>query len=141
MTPPGENRQGPAVMTDDHKAALSRGRDESRVVKTYLDAQVANKPKRGRKRTKESIDRRLSAIETELVDATPIKALQLVQERLDLTAELVTIDDKIDMSGLEDAFVEVAAGYGSRKGISYAAWREIGVDAAVLKRSGIKHTS
>ena len=110
-------------------------------MKNYLDALVANKPKRGRKRTEESIGRRLTAIEAELVDAAPIKALQLVQDRLDLTAELATIDDKVDMSGFEEAFVEVAAGYGSRKGISYAAWREIGVDAAVLKRSGIKRTS
>jgi hypothetical protein len=141
MTPPGESRRGPASMTDDHKAALSQGRAEGRAVKNYLDALVANKPKRGRKRTEESIGRRLTAIEAELVDAAPIKALQLVQDRLDLTAELATIDDKVDMSGFEEAFVEVAAGYGSRKGISYAAWREIGVDAAVLKRSGIKRTS
>jgi hypothetical protein len=31
----------------------------------------------------------------------------------------------------------VAAEYGQRKGISYAAWRELGVSPAVLKRAGI----
>jgi hypothetical protein len=41
------------------------------------------------------------------------------------------------LQGLEDGFVEHARSYGERKGISYAAWREIGVSAAVLKRAGI----
>ena len=38
----------------------------------------------------------------------------------------------------ERAFVEAAAPYGERKGISYKAWREVGVPAAVLKRAGIR---
>jgi len=33
--------------------------------------------------------------------------------------------------------VEVAKSYSSRKGISYAAWREVGVEPAVLKKAGI----
>jgi hypothetical protein len=33
--------------------------------------------------------------------------------------------------------VKAARDYGQRKGISYAAWREAGVDAAVLKKAGI----
>ena len=50
-------------MSDDHKAALAIGRTKGRVVRRYLDALEANKPKRGRKRTPESIQRRLKAIE------------------------------------------------------------------------------
>ena len=34
-------------------------------------------------------------------------------------------------------FVQVAATYSARKGISYAAWRAVGVDAAVLNKAGI----
>src|ERR1700730_18462311 len=49
-------------MSDDHKAALAVGRTEGRVVRRYLDALEANKPKRGRKRTPDSIQRRLKAI-------------------------------------------------------------------------------
>lgn len=124
-------------MTDDHKKALAKGRAEGRAVKAYLEALAANKPKRGRRRTVESIGNRLQKIETELEDASPLQRLQLVQERMDLTAELEAMDQKVDLSDVEDAFVAIAAAYGERKGISYAAWREIGVDAGVLKRAGI----
>ena len=45
-------------MTDEHKAALERGRAEGRVVRDYLEALRNSKPKRGRKRTPESIKAR-----------------------------------------------------------------------------------
>ena len=128
-------------MTDEHKAALAKGRAEGRAVKAYLEGLAANKPKRGRKRTPESIAKRLDKIATEVDNAPPIQQLQLVQERMDLEAELETMGNKVDLSALEDDFVAVAADYGARKGISYAAWREIGVDAAVLKRAGVKRSS
>jgi hypothetical protein len=37
----------------------------------------------------------------------------------------------------EDHFVDAAYRYGQRRGICYAAWREVGVDAAVLRKAGI----
>ena len=46
-------------MSDDHKAALAAGRNEGRAVRRYLEALEAHKPKRGRKRTPESIEKRL----------------------------------------------------------------------------------
>lgn len=124
-------------MTESHKAALSVGRNESRAVRDYLEALKANKPKRGRKRTPESIARRLDAIEAELVDADPLAGLKLVQERMDLTEELGTMDTGVDITVLESEFVAVAGSYSERQGISYAAWRAVGVDAAVLKQAGI----
>ena len=42
-------------------------------------------------------------------------------------------------AALEDAFVEVAETYSERHGISYAAWRELDVPDAVLRRAGITH--
>ena len=63
--------------------------------------------------------------------------LALVQERMDLDAALAAAETTVDLTALEDGFVEAAAGYGERKGISYAAWREVGVPAAVLKRAGV----
>ena len=131
-------KRGPKTpMTDEHKAALAQGRNEARAVKVYLEAIAANKPKRGRKRTTESITKRLNAIASEVGSASPLSKLELVQERMDLQAELETMDQIVDLSGLEAEFVNVAAVYGGRKGISYSAWREIGVDAAVLKLAGI----
>ena len=43
----------------------------------------------------------------------------------------------VDQTAVEDAFVQVAKSYGERQGISYNAWREVGVPAPVLKRAGI----
>ena len=124
-------------MSDSHKAALERGRAEGRIVRDYLEALRSNKPKRGRKRTPESISKRLAKIEEELVVATAIDELQLLQERRDLQAEIAHMGGGVDLSELESAFVDVAQGYAERKGITYATWRDVGVSAATLKRAGI----
>jgi hypothetical protein len=106
-------------------------------VRQYLDAMASTKPKRGRKRTPDSIKKRLSVIEQELPSAGALKALHLRQERIDLQAELTAADATVDLTGFEDAFVAAARGYGERKGISYQVWREAGVSAEVLKKAGI----
>src|SRR4051812_24555755 len=124
-------------MSAEHKAALAAGREESRSVRRYLEALEAHRPKRGRKRTADSIKRRLERIEVELAGADPLKALQLRQERKDLADELATSDQKVDLAGLERDFVKAAKGYSQRKGISYGVWREAGIDAAVLKKAGV----
>jgi len=128
-------------MSDEHKAALARGRAEGKAVRDYLDALRANKPKRGRRRTPESIKKRLAAIDVRLPDADPLSELRMIQERHDLEAELQSMDHAVDMSSIEDAFVGVAKAYSERQGISYAAWREVGVEASVLKKSGIARSS
>lgn len=124
-------------MTDEHKAALAVGRNQSRVVKAYLEALESNKPKRGRRRTPESIGKRLAAIDEALPTADPLKRVGLVQERMDLAAELAAMNDTVDLTSLENEFVKVAKDYSASKGYSYAAWREVGVPAEVLKRAGI----
>lgn len=124
-------------MSDEHKAALAEGRNQGRAVRRYLEALEAHKPKRGRRRTPDSIQKRLGKIDGELAGADPLKRLQLVQERIDLLDELDTAGSKVDLSELEQGFVDAAAAYSARKGISYAAWRQLGVEAAVLKRAGI----
>jgi uncharacterized Ntn-hydrolase superfamily protein len=131
-------KRGPkGPMTDEHKAALAMGRNEGNAVRNYLEALRNNKPKRGRRRTRESIAARLAAIDTELESADAMNELRLRQERRDLQTELSSIGEKVDISALEEGFVSVARSYSARQGISYATWREIGIDAAVLKRSGI----
>ena len=125
-------------MSDEHKQALATGREQGRAVRRYLEALEAHRPKRGRKRTPESIQKRLSDIEQKLETADPLTRLQLSQERMNLEAELATKSEGVDLSELEEAFVQAAGAYGERKGITYGAWREAGVDAAVLKRAGIR---
>jgi hypothetical protein len=124
-------------MSDTHKAALAQGRNEGRTVRRYLDALDANRPKRGRKRTAESVQKRLRAIDHELASADKLNELKLTQERLDLLRELELLSAKEDMAGLENEFVKVAKSYSARQGISYGAWRSVGVPAAVLKRAGV----
>jgi len=129
--------RGKGTVTEEHKAAMARGRVEGRAIGAYLDALEQHRPKRGRKRTPESIDKQLAAIDDKLTTANAITRLGLVQQRLDLQQERDSMGAPVDLSSLEEAFVGAAKGYGERKGISYAAWREIGVPAEVLKRAGI----
>jgi uncharacterized protein YicC (UPF0701 family) len=128
-------------MTDSHKAALAEGREQGRAVRRYLEALEAHKPKRGRKRTTESMEKRLAAIEEKLAGADPLSRLHLTQERMDLHAELAAADTTVDLQALEDEFVAAAAPYGARKGITYQAWRQLGVDPAVLRRANIRRGS
>jgi hypothetical protein len=124
-------------MTNAHKAALAEGRAESLAVRRYLEALEATKPSRGRKRTTASVEARLATIERDIATADPLRRVQLIQERLDLQQELETAGNGIDVEELQAGFIESAAGYSQRKGISYAAWRELGVAPAVLKAAGV----
>jgi hypothetical protein len=129
----------PKQMTTAHKEAMAAGRKEGQAVKAYLDAIQQQRPRRGRRRTRDSIAKRLAAIEQQLPDASSLKQLQLVQERRDLQAELDGMggDGGSDLSALEADFVKVAKAYAARKSISYASWRDLGVSADVLKQAGI----
>jgi hypothetical protein len=56
---------------------------------------------------------------------------------MDLEHELATADTTVDLTSLEAEFVAAARPSGERKGISYDAWRELGVPATTLKAAGI----
>ncbi len=134
---PAKKSAASPPMSDAHKAALAKGREQGRVVRNYLEALELAKPRRGRKRTSQSIQRRLAAIEAQLVGAGALQRLQLVQERMDLESELASSEEVVDIASLEKGFVKVAKGYGARKGVSYSAWRAVGVSASVLQKAGI----
>lgn len=129
----------PKALTAEHKQAMADGRKEGQAVKAYLDALEQHRPRRGRRRTPESIQKRLVAIDAELGGASSLQRLQLTQERRDLKAELTNMQagSSADLSVLEADFVKVAGAYAQRKGISYATWRDSGVPAEVLKTAGI----
>lgn len=128
-------------MSAEHKDALAVGRREGRIVKEYLEALRASRGRPGRKRTPESVKARLAAIEGTIADADPVSELLMAQERLDLQRELESFEAKVDMADVERRFVEVAKGYGERRGIGYAAWREVGVAPATLKAAGIRRSA
>jgi hypothetical protein len=127
-------------MSDAHKAALAKGREEGRIVRQYLEALETTKPRRGRKRTPDSIRKRLTTIDNSLPSADPLTRLHLVEEKQRLEAELAHSGDTVDIASLEKSFIKVARLYGERKGISYSAWRTVGVSASVLQQAKIPRT-
>lgn len=124
-------------MSLEHKQALARGREEGRTVRRYLEAVEHQRPRRGRRRTPDSVRRRLEQVKDKVEAADPLARLLLLQEEADLEAELARMGATEDIASLEKAFVKVAKGYAKRKGIGYNAWRAAGVPPAVLQRSGI----
>ena len=128
------------AMSDEHKAALAAGRRESRAIKAYLAAVGAPK-RRGRPVTKESLQARLADLDGRIAKAAdPLTKVGLIQRRMDVAAELSSLAAPADMAALEAGFVQSAASYSERKGISYGAWREAGVPASVLKKAGVRRT-
>src|SRR3954465_14009119 len=134
---PTKEGRSRSPMSESHKAALAEGREQGRAVRRYLEALELHKPKRGRKRTPESVQKQLAAIEERLSSSDALTRVQLIQQRMDLQAELATKSETVDLGALETGLVRPPRAYGQRKGISYAAGREAGVDAAVLKKAGI----
>lgn len=130
-----------AEMSKAHKEALAEGRRQGKAVRDYLEALESTKPKRGRKRTPESMRKQLDKIEAEIEAADPVSRLEMIQKRMDLQAELEAAEHAPDVSGLQADFIAVAKAYSERKGITYAAWREWGVEASVLKAAGISRGS
>ncbi len=130
-----------AAMSKAHKEAMAIGRRQSRAVKLYLDALERGR-RRGPKVTPKKLQVRIAdtqaAIETE---DDPVQRLQLIQDRMDDEARLEELREEPDLAELERGFAEVAADYGARKGISYKAWREANVPAAMLKAAGIPRST
>lgn len=126
-------------MSEEHKAALARGRRESRAVKKYLTALNSRRP--GRPVTVDGLKKKIDSIDSRLEsEEDPLKVLDLRQERLDAEDSLADLESREDLDELEKGFVDVAKSYSERKGISYTAWRQTGVPAAVLKDAGIPRT-
>ena len=124
------------AMSEKHKEALADGRRQARSIKAYLEALGKRRP--GRPVTPEGIKSRLARVESQLGGATdPLERVRLIQLRLDLKRGQQELTEAHDISLLEAGFVDAAKVYSERKGITYAAWREAGVPAAVLKRAGV----
>jgi hypothetical protein len=133
--------KGSHKLNPGHKQALAAGRTMSATVDRYLAA--VNTPKRrGRKVSKETLEARLAAALETARSATGVEKVLAAQEVRDLRARLAQMNGAgaADMTSLEAAFVEIANRFGENRGIGYAAWRDAGVPAAVLKKAGITRT-
>ncbi len=138
---PARKKPGPRKMTAAHKAALAQGREMSAIVDRYLTA--VNVPKkRGRKVSTASLRKRLAAAEETMRVSTGVAKVLAAQEVRDLRARLsgAETNSSGDVRALEASFIKVARKFSDNRGISYAAWRDAGVPAAVLERAGIART-
>lgn len=127
-------------MSQEHKDALAEGRRQGRAVRGYLDALERGK-RRGRRISRDDLEARVARLRDEIAaESDAAKRLDLIQQRIDFEDRLAAASDEPDVAALEAAFVEAAGAYSERKGISWAAWRELGVPAAILKRAGVPRT-
>lgn len=128
-------------MTDEHKKALAEGRTQGNAIRRYLEAldTEASKRKRGRQRTPESIQKRLVDIDGQIGTANALQRVQLYQERLSLQDELARMGnaEPVDLTAMEADFAKFAKPYSERRGITFAAWRQAGVPADVLRTAGV----
>jgi hypothetical protein len=123
------------TMSDEHKQAIADARRQNQAVRDYLNALTTAKPAGRRPSTSpEQLQEQIDA------EGDPVKRLELIQRRLDLEDRLAGEQDLPDLETLEAAFAAVAADYASRKGITYTAFRELGVPASALKQAGIPRT-
>ncbi|MGB5187399.1 MAG: hypothetical protein WBO84_09780 [Acidimicrobiia bacterium] len=128
------------AMSAEHKAAIAQGRRESKAIKAYLEA-ISVPKRRGRPVTPESLEARIADLDQRIRnESDPLARVDLYQARLDTQETLDQLAETVDIDALEAGFVEYAASYSTRKGITWPAWREAGVSAAVLRAAGVKRT-
>ena len=128
------------AMSEEHKAALAQGRRESRAIKAYLVA-IAVPKRRGRPTTPEALEAKIATLDRRILEETDVLArVDLYQARIDAQETLNNMEAVVDIEALETGFVEYANSYSLRKGITWPAWREVGVSAEVLKAAGVRRT-
>jgi hypothetical protein len=119
----------------DRPAESGGRRAETNTVAAYLTALRAPKvPARSR----DALRKRRAQIEQWITEeSSPIREVELIQQRLNIDAELAQIEQAARLRELEEAFVNVAASWAKRTGVTAAALREVGVPASVLRRAGL----
>lgn len=114
-------------MTDN-----SRNMREAGIVNRYL----AYLERRGftRRRDPERLELRLMQVKQLLEgdSLTPVQRIDLIQERINLQADVADLDTNI-----EHEFQQIIKGWAERRAVSYAALREAGVPANVLREAGM----
>lgn len=124
-------------MSDEHKAAIAAGRVETAAVRRYLEALDSARQRSGRNQSTEALQAKRARLDSELVDAKPLRRLQLLQDRRNVDVALAEAAAAPSSTDVEAGFVEHAASYAARHGVEYATWREFGVPAQMLRQAGI----
>lgn len=125
-------------LTEKHASALRTGRAQADSVRRYLDSIAGG---RQRRQSPEQLATRLERVTAQYETASALDKLRLAQEQLDIEAAIADSGNADTAAQYEAEFIQVAADYSERKGLTYAAWRQVGVPAAVLKQAGISRAS
>ena len=140
-------RGGKRTMSRQHKAAIAAGRSDASAVRAYLEALANGNGRNGHGRPKLSkaqAKARLTALSTKMAKETdPLTRLSLAQEQVDLERLLAKPGGSGTAKSADDlskGFVRSARRYSERKGITWSAWRRIGVPAGVLTKAGVPRT-
>lgn len=127
---PSRGKRGPR---SPEVAERQRARqEETAAIREYLE-QVQ---RHGGRRRRDNYERMLDTVEAKLQigGITAIERLNLIQRKRDLERIL----NEPEAADKLDGFLKHAAAFSQRKGIEYATWREMGVQAQVLKQAGVK---
>lgn len=127
-------------LTPEHLEALAVGRREAKIVDRYLRAIRPPKNRRGRPRTLETLQARLSRLEAEVDTVTPARALAITAQMRELTDEIKAMKAEHgthDIEKYETEFIAIAADFSKRRKITKAIWRDFGVAEEVLDKAGI----
>ena len=126
-----------ATTRGTEKSQMALRQEETRIVRAYLRA-IESRPAGQTRRSPERIERRLQVIAAATPEVDVLRRLQLTQEQMDLTRELAQLQADDGLDDVRARFTKVAAAYSDRKGISPAAWRQVGVPKDVLDEAGIR---
>jgi hypothetical protein len=121
----------------DRSTERGERRAETNAVAAYLTALKGPRPSGSSKAKREGLVRRRARVEQWISERSPIREVELIQQRLDVDAQLAQLDQAARLPELEEAFVNVTASWAKRSGASAAALREVGVPASVLRRAGL----
>lgn len=129
----------PAVVPTN-EAKFPERKVQHQAIERYLNALEFAKPRRGRPRKPELLEMRLKEIGSVYSLADAVGKVTLIQERINLQRELLSIRGRTEIAEAEEAFLAVVVDYSERRGITWAAWAQAGVPLTVLKRSGLART-
>ncbi|MDP8929562.1 MAG: hypothetical protein M3O70_13575 [Actinomycetota bacterium] len=107
------------------------------MVRKYLEA-LHTDGQRGRPINRQSLEAKIERLQSQInEEPNAARRVELIQQRLDAERRFAGLEESTDRESLERDFIEVAEAYSERRGITYTAWREVGVPAAVLREAGI----
>lgn len=129
------------TLSEGHKKALTSGRLESKAIGDYVDALKAGAGKaRKSRRTRDDVRAEIKEAKAELRTARAVDRVRLQQRLIDLDVELGEIAKFVDIAPLEREFIKVVKRFSERNGITWTAWRKVGVSAAVLRAAKVPPT-